>query len=479
MSALELLKVVWPYLLSALWVAIAVVATGHVVLNKRDVRATIAWVGFIWLVPIAGAWLYAMLGINRIRRKARILRPEQHAALPALEEHAVGPDAIDPWARPVVRIVGRMVHHQLLGGNRVALLEDGDQGYPEMLRAIDAAERSVNLASYIFDNDDAGKSFVAALERARARGVETRVLVDDVGALYSFPPITRTLERLGIPNARFLPTLRSPWPMRYMNLRNHRKLLVVDGRIGFTGGLNIRAGNLLASRPKHPIRDIHARIDGPVVAHLQQAFAEDWYFTTGQHLAGERYFPALVPVGDVAARGLPDGPDEDFEVLRMTLLGALAVASERVRIVTPYFVPDTSLITALNIASMRGVQVDIVIPARANLLLVQWACMGTIGQVLERGCRVWLTPPPFDHGKLMVVDGLWTLLGSANWDMRTLRLNFEFNLECYDRALAREAEALVEQRIAVARPLGFEEHLARGLPRRLRDGAARLLSPFL
>jgi cardiolipin synthase len=478
MTGQELLTVVWPYLLSAVWVTIAVVATGHAVLNKRDVRATISWVGFIWVLPVAGALLYALLGINRIRRTARILRPEQHAALPELEAHAAGRDRLEPWARPLVQIVDHMVHHQLLDGNRVELLADGDQAYPEMIRAIDAAERSVNLASYIFDNDVAGQRFCEALGRARARGVEVRVLVDDVGALYSFPPITRTLDRLAIPNARFLPTLL-PWRMRYMNLRNHRKILVVDGRIGFTGGLNIREGNLLGERPKHPIRDIHARIEGPVVAHLQQAFAEDWYFTTGQNLTGDRYFPALAPAGPVLARGIPDGPDEDFEVLRLTLLGALAVARERVRVVTPYFVPDTSLITALNIAAMRGVEVDIVIPERANLVLVQWACMGQVGQVLERGCRVWLTPPPFDHGKLMVVDGMWTLLGSANWDMRTLRLNFEFNLECYDRALASQAEALCVERMATARQLTFEEHGRRHLAIRLRDGVARLISPFL
>jgi cardiolipin synthase len=150
-----------------------------------------------------------------------------------------------------------------------------------------------------------------------------------------------------------------------------------------------------------------------------------------------------------------------------------------VRVLTPYFVPDAALITALNVAAMRGVQVDIVVPARVNLVLVQWASMATVGQVLERGCRVWLTPAPFDHGKLMVVDGLWTLLGSANWDMRTLRLNFEFNLECYDRPLAAAAEAIIDQRIATARPLSLAEIEGRSLPVRLRDGAARLFSPYL
>jgi cardiolipin synthase len=478
MSAQELLTMVWPYLLSAVPIGVSLLASAHVVLHKRDVRAAIAWVGFIWVLPLAGALLYGLLGINRIRRKARILRPEQHVALVELEHHSRGPNDLEPPARPLVQLVDHMVHHRLVDGNRVELLVDGDQAFPAMLDAIDAATRSVTLATYIFDNDRAGKQFCAALGRARDRGVEVRVLVDGFGNMYSWPPITRVLDRAGIPVARFLPTLL-PWRMRYMNLRNHRKIMVVDGRIGFTGGMNLREGNLLSLAPRHPTRDVHARIEGPVVAHLQQAFSEDWYFATGQQLAGDRYFPVLEPAGEIVARGIPDGPDEDFEVSRMTLLGALTTAREQVRVLTPYFVPDAALITALNVAAMRGVAVDIVLPAKGNLALVQWASMATVGQVLERGCRVWLTPPPFDHGKLLVVDGLWTLLGSANWDMRTLRLNFEFNLECYDRRLAQAADAIVTERIAVARALTLAEVEGRSLSVRLRDGSARLLSPYL
>lgn len=478
MPAAELLTSLWPYATSALWIAVSALVSAHVVLTKRDVRSTISWVGFIWVLPLAGAALYWLLGINRIRRKARILRPDEHVALEDLAPHSRRPADLELRARPLVQLVDRMVHHRLVDGNLVELLENGDRAFPAMLEAIDHARRSVTLATYIFDNDDAGQRFCEALRLARQRGVEIRVLVDGFGNMYSWPPITRALERASIPVARFLPTL-VPWRMQYMNLRNHRKLMIVDGRVGFTGGMNIRAGNVLSDKPKHPIRDIHARIEGPVVAHLQQAFSEDWHFTTGQQLLGERFFPALEPVGSVVARGIPDGPDEDFEVLRMTLIGALSTATERARIVTPYFVPDSALITALNVAAMRGVKVDIVLPERGNLSLVQWAAMATVGQVLEHGCRVWLTPPPFDHSKLMVVDGMWTLLGSANWDMRTLRLNFEFDVECYDRQLAQCAEAVIEERIAAARRLTLGQLNERHLLQKLRDGSARLFAPYL
>jgi cardiolipin synthase A/B len=181
----------------------------------------------------------------------------------------------------------------------------------------------------------------------------------------------------------------------------------------------------------------------------------------------------------VLARGIPDGPDEDFETVRWILLGALATARERVRIVTPYFLPDAALVTAIDVAVMRGIQVDVVLPERGNLPLIQWAQDAQLWQVLERGCRIWLAPQPFDHTKLMVVDGVWTLLGSANWDPRSLRLNFELDVECWDPELGQRAEALVEDRIARARALTLRDVDARPASLKLRDGVARLFSPYL
>jgi cardiolipin synthase len=215
------------------------------------------------------------------------------------------------------------------------------------------------------------------------------------------------------------------------------------------------------------------------VAHLQSAFAEDWLFTTGEDLDGPAFFPPAVSAGPVLARGIPDGPDEDFETIRWVLLGALAAARRRIRIVTPYFLPDQGLITALNVAALRGVEVDIILPERGNLPIVQWAQNAQLWQVLDHGCRVWTTPRPFDHTKAMTVDGAWSLLGSANWDPRSLRLNFELDVEAYDRRVAADLDALVDARLATAREITLHDVDQRPLPLRLRDGAARLFSPYL
>jgi cardiolipin synthase len=304
------------------------------------------------------------------------------------------------------------------------------------------------------------------------------VLIDAMGIRYSLPTILRALRREGVQYARFLPSF-VPWHLMSMNLRTHRKILVADGRVGFTGGMNIRVGHCLQRRPSSPVQDIQFRVRGPVVTHLQESFADDWRFMTGESLRGEAWFPKLERVGPALSRGVSDGPDEDFENLRWTLLGALAIARYSVRIMTPYFLPDPAVVSALNLAALRGVQVDIILPAKSNLPFVQWASQAMWWQVLSHGCRLWLTPPPFDHSKLMLVDGCWVLLGSANWDARSLRLNFEFNLECYDAELARRLEDLIEKKRKPAYQMTLEEIDDRSLPVRLRDGLARLLTPYL
>ena len=475
----------WHYVALAITATVSLVASVHALLYKRDPRAAALWVGFIAFTPLIGATIYFIFGVNRLRRRAILLRgalnAEPQATTPHLK-HAEEelPKLLPPQARhldDLVQTVSQVVRHPLLPGNHVEPLIDGDEAYPAMLQAIASARTSVTLATYIMDRDPAGLAFTKALEEAAARGVQVRLLIDAAGTRYSWPSIIRELRRRRIHYARFLPAF--PFHLVSVNLRNHRKLLVVDGREGYTGGLNIRLGHWLDRHPKHPTRDLHFRVLGPVVAHLQEAFAEDWLFTTGESLKGETWFPRLTPVGSVSARGIADGPDEDFERLRWTILGALTAAQRSVRIVTPYFLPDPSTISALSLAAMRGVAVDILLPARSNLPFVHWASRAHWWQMLEHGCRIWLSPPPFDHSKLLVVDDCWSLVGSTNWDPRSLRLNFEFNLECYDSEFGSRLTEIFETRRSEAHEITLEEVDSRRLPARLRDGVARLFTPFL
>lgn len=474
-----------PALGVALDLLIAVAASWHAVLNKSDTRAATAWVGLIWLVPFVGAALYLFLGINRIQRRAKGLRPGGTTHSVPLEEAPRSPADLDrelgtDRARLIelARVVGKVTRRPLLVGNSVHPLVDGDEAYPAMLDAIRNARESISFISYIFEPSGIGAEFVDALAEATARGVDVRVLIDDVGTRYARPRIDRVLRKRGVPVAKFLPALL-PRSFTHFNLRNHCKIMVVDGRIGFTGGMNIRRGCLLATHPRYPTMDLHFRVLGPVVSQLQETFVADWAFTSGEKLEGSRWFPELEPEGMVLARGITDGPDQNIDKLHWVFLAAIGAARRSIHIMTPYFLPDRVLLKALHLAAHRGVEVDIIVPEKGNLPVVGWAMWGHYRQVLQNGIRLWLTPPPFDHSKLFVVDGYWSSIGSSNWDPRSLRLNFEFNLECYDEVLGGDLRAHAQQRVKDARRLTSEELDERTPFQQLRDGTARLMQPYL
>lgn len=473
----------WPYAAGTLIGVVSLIASAHVVVRKRDVRAAIGWVGLIWLVPGLGAFLYALLGLNRIRRRATQLHRDRRRLLlstpGSLRIAREGtPSSVAADLLPLARLGEQVSGRPLLTRNHVDVLENGDEAYPAMLAAINEAKHSVALASFIFGDDRAGHPFVLALAAARGRGVEVRVLIDGVGVRYTRPAVHRTLRRRGVRAELFLPRFHQAG-LAFFNLRNHRKVLTVDGRIAFAGGMNIQARNVHADKPARLVRDLHFRLQGPIVAQIQEAFAEDWAFVTREVLDGPAWFPTLEDAGHTTARVITDGPDGDLEVLRTVLLGALATAHESVRIVTPYFLPDQAMIAALSVAALRGVRVEIVLPARVNIPLVQWAATAQLWQVLRPGCRVYVTPMPFDHSKLMVVDGRWSLVGSTNWDPRSLRLNFELDVESYCQELAGRLGAQIDARIAIAREVTLAEVDARSLAIKLRDGVARLMSPYL
>jgi cardiolipin synthase len=481
----DLLSSFWPYLLFLVDMTFSIGASAHVVLHKRDTRAAIGWAGIIWLAPILGTILYVLFGVNRIARRAQNLRAglPQRAAPRGIEVESIdslrlslGPQGESLGS--LAKLVGEITGRPLLAGNRFEPLINGDQAYPAMIAAIDEALSTISLTTYIFDNDRSGAQFREALARAVQRGVAVRVIVDDVGRRYSWHSITGSLRKAGMTVAKFLPTF-VPSHFRYSNLRSHRKILVIDGRVGFTGGMNIRYGHTLAPDCTHPIQDLHFRVEGPVVAQMQETFAIDWAFCTGELLTGDAWFPALEAIGPAYARGVDEGPDDDVEQLLMTWLGALASAQRSVMIVTPYFLPDDAILTAISVAAMRGIEVDVVVPKKNNLRTVGWAMIPTLRLLLDSGCRVWQSAPPFDHSKIVTVDGIWSFVGSANWDARSLRLNFEFNVEAYDRQFAAQLEALVRDKIRASTPLTAADIDGRNLMFKLRDGVARLASPYL
>ena len=455
---------------------IALLASGHAVIYKREARSAALWVILIWVLPAVGPVLYLLLGINRVQRRAARLRRgiERYRAGP----HHHPPEEPGTHLAPLARLVGQAVQRPLLAGNALEVLVDGAQAFPAMLEAIAGARHTLALSSYIFDAKGIGAEFVRALGAAAKRGVAVRVLIDDVDARFSFSSAVKPLRKAGVQVAVFNPPL-VPARLHALNLRNHRKILVADGALGFTGGMNVDMRYWKPEQPEDAFRDLHFRVRGPVVRQLAEVFADDWQFTTGEPLRGDKWFPPLAAAGEALARGIEDGPDEGAERLRWAIIGGLNAAQRSVRIMTPYFLPDAALASALGAAAMRGVEVSILLPEKSDLPHVHWAVFGQLWQVLERGCRVYTSRGAFDHSKLLVVDGAWTLLGSANWDARSLRLNFELNLEVYSVEFGAHMEGLAQARIGSAKELTLARVDSRPMPVKLRDGIARLFAPFL
>ncbi len=462
-------------LLSGFW------AAGHALLHKRDPRSALVWVTLSLTVPLAGPLAYWLLGINRITRRA--LRWQQRGQRLSGDRQGAGRRHASaslgaPFAqlRDLVSLEDRVVHNRLLPGNRIELLENGEEAYPAMLAAIAGASQTINLSSYIFYGDGAGAAFVAALTAAARGGVAVRVIVDALGERYSRLTARAALAGSGVDVRLYLPLSKGPT----INLRNHRKLLIVDGALAFTGGMNIRTRHCLRQAgPAEATADLQFRIQGPVVGDLQRIFLEDWYFVSGRLLDDLPFFPPLPACGEAVLRAIGDGPDREFRKLEWIVTGALSTARRRVRIMTPYFIPDRPMLIALSTAALRGVEVTLLLPAVNNLPFVTWAGRASYWELLKNGVRIYEQPAPFRHTKLLQVDDCWTLIGSANLDTRSLRLNFELNLSVYDLPFAAAINRYLDAALHLAHPVTPAQMDDRSLPVRLRDGAARLFSPYL
>ena len=457
-------------LASALYVICAAFGALHALLTKPDPRSALGWIATCWLLPFAGTILYLLFGVNRVRTRARQLR----AGVSAAGNTPEAPPSED-FAQQLMRIGDAVTLRPSVAGNEVMALENGENAFPVMLEAIAGARHSLWLSTYIFETDAVGREFIAALAAAKARGVRVRVLIDGVGEWYSWPHAVRLLRRSGVRAARFLPP-RLAMPVLSLNLRNHRKLLIVDGETGFVGGMNI-GGREVGKAHERRMADLHFRVRGPAVAQLAECFAADWLFAAGESLAPPTTSAAAA--GDCVCRVITEGPDEDSDKLLFVILGAIAVAHRLVLLMTPYFIPPPELTAALQTAALRGVEVCLVLPARSNLRYVDWATRRWLPPLLARGIQIYLQPPPFSHTKLLVIDGCYAQIGSANIDPRSLRLNFEVAMEVYDGTVCSQlANYVLSARDHAAR-LGAGAAGGPAFAARIRDSLFWLLSPYL
>jgi len=457
-------------LVVALYVLCSIFAAVHALLTKPDPRSALGWIVTCWLLPFAGAILYLLFGVNRVRTRARQLRAGLSSVAGGLDGHPP-----DDFATQLTRIGDAVTQRPRLPGNEVVALENGENAFPLMLEAIRTARHSIWLSTYIFETDPVGREFIAALAAAARRGVQVHVLIDGIGEWYSWPHAVRLLRHAGVRAARFLPP-RFAMPVLSLNLRNHRKLLIADGEMGFVGGMNI-GGREVGKAHHRRMADLHFRVKGPAVSQLAECFAADWQFAAGETLAAPPV--ARAQAGSCVCRVITEGPDEDSDKLLFVILGAISVAHRQVLIMTPYFIPPPELTAALQTAALRGVEVCLVLPARSNLRYVDWATRRWLPPLLARGIQVYLQPPPFSHTKLIVIDGSYAQIGSANIDPRSLRLNFEIAVEVYDDTVGAQLAKYILSARDHAIHLSAQSVPEQTAAGRLRDSLFWLLSPYL
>lgn len=465
----------------ALGIAASIAAALHALFNKRDPRGAAAWIAICLMWPVVGALIYLTFGKNRIKTRARQLHGSPEPAIRASTGDQIAMNCAQsllPGYQGLANLSAATSHRPLLGGNQLELLVNGEQAYPAMLHAIDSAQHTVYIGSYIFDGGGVGRRFIDSLAAARARGVEVRVLIDGFGRMYSWPRAQRRLKKRGVPVAIYLPPSLLP-PRFTINLRNHRKILVIDAELAFTGGMNIRQDHLTQSASKRRrSQDIHFRVRGPVVQQLQQVFVGDWRFSSNLFI-NPRPYPQVFNGGGACCRVITDGPNDNMDKLVRILIGAIGAAKQSVLIMTPYFVPEKSLQVALEMAALRGVRVRIILPGKNNMPFVNWAAFHILGGMLECGVECYLHRGNFVHSKLFVVDEYYVQVGSFNLDARSLQLNFEVAVESFSKEVAAPLVAHFEASVSESDLLTTDKLARRSLLQRFNGAVFWLMSPYL
>lgn len=441
-----------------------------IIWEKREPAATLGWLLALAALPLLGFVIYYLLGPRRIHRQ-RLRRLRARAALVARAPEDEGESAHLQLAALAQRTTGIPPVHMI----DPRLLHNGEETYDAMLAAIAAARHHIHLASYIFDPDGTGKMFRdALLEKARS-GVKVRLLLDSVGSARLRDRFFADLVAAGGEVAWFHPVrlrlLRRPT----LNQRSHRKILIVDGDTGFTGGVNISDTQDRRRRPDAHC-DLHLRFTGSAVQALQLTFVEDWAYVTGIALRDGALWPRP-PCGGAPALALPSGPDTGWEAFHRIAVEAIHDATERVWLVTPYFVPSEAARMALSNASLCGVDVRVMLPRRADSRLVSAAARSYYDELLAAGVRIFEYQPNLLHAKAMLVDRRHVLIGSANFDHRSFRLNFELTMLVADAELADAMDATWHDYTTRAVEILSDTPASR--LRRLGDAVARLLSPLL
>lgn len=467
-------------ILELIWIALTFWAIVRLLIDKREPLSTLSWLFFVILLPIVGPFIFLVFGSQRLVRKAH----ERKASIKSHLAHADfkilsggGKSLIPESDTPILKLAREVSDYEATQGNAISWLLSPEDSLREMQAAIATAESFIHLEYYIFSSDEVTEQLFDSLIEARKRGVEVRILYDALGSLSLKKIYFRKLAQHNIKISGFLPF--SPLPQRMnFNFRNHRKILIVDGRLAFTGGVNI-GREYLGRNSNHQWRDYSVKVEGPVCLQLQDVFAQDWEFTTDEDLSDRKYYPEPRAAGNSLVQVLESGPDSAFHSLHQAVFMMINNATEDVSLMTPYFIPDNALYTSLMVARLKGVRVRLLLPQKNDSKIVQMASRSFYDDLLRVGVEIYEYQPKILHAKLLTIDNRWALLGSANMDIRSFRLNFELNLLIASPDLCPQTKAFFEGELKNSKQIELEQFQKRPLVQKLVENACRIFSPIL
>lgn len=479
-------QILWAYSFST--TILVIVISFLIFMERRNPYKTIAWLIVVNVFPLLGFVFYLLLGQNLRKRKiARTKYINEMNRLRRIVDRQIECIKTDedfnrePWAakKQLINLLLRNANAPFTRHNRARVLADGREAFACMFAELEKAQNHIHLEYYIIRHDATGQKLKEILIRKARSGVKVRVIYDAVGSWKLSPDYIKEMQENGVEIKPFLP-VALPFINNKLNYRDHRKIIVIDGQVGFLGGLNI-GDEYLGYHPRlGKWRDTHLQLAGTSVYFLQVIFLLDWEFVSGQTLTDqESFFPETDVTDEKLIQIAASGPDSDWEAVRQSYFALINSAQKSIKITSPYLIPDEGILLALKTAALSGVDIKIILPGKPDHKLVYWASQSYFEELIEAGIEIYVYQPGFIHAKIISVDGEVASLGSANLDMRSFQLNFEVNAMLYDKELVAKIDADFTNDLANSVKVDPEEFSRRPLISKMRQSAARLLSPIL
>ena len=458
-----------------------------IIMEKRSPYKTAAWILVLVLLPVFGVVFYLFFGQEYRKRKLfsrkgiKSLRQFRRLSIKQLRQFKKAFSTLDEKIlekENLIRLLLNNSNSLLTTGNKIKLLESPALTFDAIFAAIKKARHHIHLEYYIFSNDKIGNRLKKLLIEKAREGVHVRVIIDDVGSWGLRKKVLEDIKNNGIEIYSFM-EVRFPRLTSKVNYRNHRKIIVIDGKTGFTGGVNIADRYLEGIKGIGPWKDLHIQFEGDAAACLQVVFAADWYFVSRKNLSGEKYFPAIINDEGVAMQISASGPDSDWENIGQAFFAAIANAKKRIYIASPYLMPPLQIVSALKTASLSNVDVRIIIPEKSDARIPKWSSFSYVEELLEAGVRIYFYQTGFIHSKYIIVDDVFSTVGTTNLDFRSIETNFEVNAFIYDEGFTNRLVQIFRKDMQNCREIKLKEWKQRSWIFKFRESLAHTISPML